>query len=72
EHEDQIKFYQRTYHLNYNYVIKIKYTLRDLKPGEFVLVYEKEKLDSLLNSFDVSLINSWNGCEFVLLKNKVQ
>lgn len=62
EHEDQIKFYKRTYEWKDQFVIGMKSHAKDLRPGELVLICEKPMIDSVQLYWSTTSIQTWKGC----------
>src|SRR4030095_16000716 len=71
EHYDQIKFYQRSYGLQYHFSIQIKNSCKYLKTGDTVMVCEKIQTDSLEAAFSFRSIDSWNSCKVYALTDTV-
>jgi 4-amino-4-deoxy-L-arabinose transferase-like glycosyltransferase len=71
EHEDQLEFYRRVYQQCNNNKILVKHSASDLIPGEYLLICEADKLDSVQKNFNFTLIDKWNSCEYLLLKNRI-
>jgi 4-amino-4-deoxy-L-arabinose transferase-like glycosyltransferase len=69
EHEDQLKFYIRSYEICDGIRIDIKHSKSKIMPSEIIMVTEKYQRDSLLNDFDVTVLDQWNGCELLQLNN---
>ncbi|HUM47254.1 MAG TPA: glycosyltransferase family 39 protein [Chitinophagales bacterium] len=70
EHFDQLKFYQRTYQLQDHFTIGIKNDIQEIRPGEKVLVCEKQLQNTLETEWSFDTLVSWKGCKLYAIKHQ--
>ncbi|MEO6168255.1 MAG: glycosyltransferase family 39 protein [Chitinophagales bacterium] len=70
EHFDQLKFYQRTYQLQYHFLIDIKNDAGEIQPGEKVITCENQLQSTLETAWSFEILEAWKGCKLYLIKDE--
>ncbi len=71
EHQDQTKFYQKAYNYESDYRLKIKQYLSEISVRDIILTCQKNKMDSINYSFNVSILKEDDNCKLLqIISNK--